>query len=273
MENLAYLKFESQDGVAVITLNRPKVNGLTPSLVKELRETVHHCRYANDIRCVVITAEGSFFSAGADIKMMLEEKAQILAGEEKPDTRAHMSVATKKMAEVLHEVLSIIMRMEKPVITAINGFVAGGGLGLALAGDIVIAAESAKFTSAYTNSGLSPDGGSTYILPRLIGVRRTFELFFTNRTLSANEALEWNMVTKVVPDDQLLNVALGLAKQLAEGPTDALGYIKKLMMMTDSNSLEEQTDFEKEGIARQLSSHNGQEGIQAFMEKRKPNFR
>ena len=273
MENLKYLKLESQDGVAVLTLNRPKVNGLTPSLVKELRETVHYCRYANNIRCVVITAEGSFFSAGADIKMMLETKEQISAGEEMPDTTAQISVATRKMAEVLHEVLSIILRMEKPVITAINGFVAGGGLGLALSGDIVIAAESAKFTSAYTNSGLTPDGGATYILPRLIGLRRTIELLFTNRTLSAHEALSWNMVTQVVPDDQLLPVALGLAKQLAEGPTDALGYIKKLMMMTHTNSLEEQTDFEKEGIAHQLSGPNGQEGIQAFMEKRKPNFK
>ncbi len=177
MENLKYLKFETQDGVAVITLNRPKVNGLTPSLVKELRETVHHCRYANNIRCVVITAEGSFFSAGADIKMMLEEKAQISADKKLIDTAAQMSVATRKMAEVLHEVLSIIMRMEKPVITAINGFVAGGGLGLALAGDIVIAAENAKFTSAYTNSGLTPDGGSTYILPRLIGVREPLNCY------------------------------------------------------------------------------------------------
>lgn len=273
MENLKDLKFESQDGIAVITLNRPKVNGLTPSLVKELRETVHHCRYANDIRCVVITAEGSFFSAGADIKTMLETKAQFLAGEEMLDPTAQISAATRKMAEVLHEALSIIMRMEKPVITAINGYVAGGGLGLALSGDIVIAAESAKFTSAYTNSGLTPDGGSTYLLPRLIGNRRTVELLFTNRTLSAPEALAWNMVTQVVPDDQLLPAALGLAKQLAEGPTDALGYIKKLMMMTHANSLEEQTDFEKEGIANQLSGNNGQEGLQAFIEKRKPNFR
>lgn len=276
MENLKDLKFESQDGIAVITLNRPKVNGLTPTLVKELRETVHHCRYANDIRCVVITAEGSFFSAGADIKTMLETKAQISAEADTntmPEIKAQISAATRKMAEVLHEVLSIIMRMEKPVITAINGYVAGGGLGLALSGDIVIAAESAKFTSAYTNSGLTPDGGSTYLLPRLIGNRRTVELLFTNRTLSAHEALAWNMVTQVVPDDQLLQVALGLAKQLAEGPTDALGYIKKLMMMTHANSLEEQTDFEKEGIANQLSGNNGQEGIQAFIEKRKPNFK
>lgn len=204
MEDLKYLKFQLQDRIAVITLNRPKVNGLTPSLVKELRETVHHCRYANNIRCVVITAEGSFFSAGADIRIMVEAKDEI-------------NVLTRKMAELLHEALSIIMRMEKPVITAINGFVAGGGLGLALAGDIVIAAENAKFTSAYTNSGLTPDGGATYILPRLIGMRRTVELLFTNRTLSAHEALEWNMVTQVVPHDQLLNVALGLAKQLATG--------------------------------------------------------
>lgn len=184
-----------------------------------------------------------------------------------------IKVLTKKMAEVLHEALSIILRMEKPVITAVNGFVAGGGYGLAVAGDIVIAAENAKFTLAYTHSGLTPDGGSTYLLPRLIGIRKTVELAFTNRTLSAAEALEWNLVTQVVPDNELLDTALGLARKLAKGPTDAYGYIKKLMQMTYSNSLEEQTDFEKEGIAHQLSSYNGQEGIQAFLEKRKPSFK
>ncbi len=162
--------------------------------------------------------------------------------------------------------------MEKPVITAVNGFAAGGGLGLSLSGDIVIAAESAKFTYAYTNSGLTPDGGSTYIIPRLIGVRRTVELAFMNRTLSAQEALEWNMVTQVVPDDQLMETAMGLAKKLAKGPTDAYGYIKYQIIKTHTITLEEQTDFEKEGIANQLISYNGQEGIKAFMEKRKPNY-
>jgi len=260
MEDLTYLKFEAQEGVAIITLEHPKVNSLSPPLVAELRDTLHHCRYSESVRCVVITAAGPFFSAGADVQLMLTAGDQI-------------EVETRKMAEVLHETLSIIMRMEKPVITAVNGFVAGGGMGLALAGDIVVAAEGAKFTLAYTHSGLTPDGGSTYILPRLIGIRRTMELAFTNRSLSAKEALEWNMVTQVVPDGQLRETALGLAKKLAKGPTDAYGYIKKLMLMTYSNTLEAQTDFEKEGIAHQLSSYNGQEGVKAFVEKRKPNFK
>ncbi|MEM6768733.1 MAG: enoyl-CoA hydratase-related protein [Bacteroidota bacterium] len=259
MENLEHLKFREEEGVAIITLDRPKVNGLTPQAVAELRKTVHYCRYADSIRCIVITAAGRMFSAGADINVMIEAKDKI-------------DIMTRKMAEVLHESLSIIMRMEKPVITAVNGFAAGRGLGLSLSGDIVIAGESAKFTFAYTNSGLTPDGGSTYIIPRLIGVRRTVELAFMNRTLSAREALEWNMVSQVVPDDRLMDTALELAKKLAKGPTDAYGYIKKLMMMTHTNTLEEQTDFEKEGIANQLSSYNGQEGVKAFMEKRKPNF-
>ncbi|NJL12370.1 MAG: enoyl-CoA hydratase/isomerase family protein [Microscillaceae bacterium] len=253
MENLKYLKFEEQNGIAIITLNYPKVNGLIPELVTELRTSVHHCRYTDRIRCVVITAAGGFFSAGADVQTLLAAQDQI-------------EVQVRKMAEVFHEALSIMMRMEKPVITAVNGFAAGAGFGLAIAGDIVIAAETAKFCLSYPNAGLSPDGASTYLLPRLIGLRRTIELAFTNRTLSAQESLEWNMVTQVVPDEQLLNTALGLAQKLAQGPTDAYGYIKKLMLLTYSNSLEEQTDFEKEGIAHQMSSYNGQEGIKAFME-------
>ncbi|MEO1652160.1 MAG: enoyl-CoA hydratase-related protein [Bacteroidota bacterium] len=260
MEDLQYLKFEVQDGVAIITLDHPKVNGLIPVFVTELREVLYHCRYNHSVRCVLITATGGFFSAGADVQTLLEAKDQI-------------STLTRKMAEIFHEALSLIMRMEKPVITAVNGFAAGAGFGLAIAGDIVLAAENAKFTLAYTNSGLTPDGGSTYLLPRLIGHRKTVELAFTNRVLSAQEALEWNMITQVVPNEQLSATALGLAKKLAKGPTDAYGYIKKLMLLTYSNSFEEQTDFEKEGIANQMASENGQEGIQAFMEKRKPNFK
>ncbi len=260
MENLQYIKFEEQEGVAIITLNHPKVNGFIPPLVTELSQIIHHCRYTDSIRCVVITAAGSFFSPGADIQSAFEAKDQI-------------KELVKKMAGLFHEALSSIMRMEKPVITAVNGFAAGSGLGLALAGDIVIASESAKFTLAYTNAGLTPDGGTTYLLPRLIGLRKTVELAFTNRTLTAQEALAWNMLTQVVPDEQLLSTALGLAQKLAKGPTDAYGYIKKLMLTTYSNSLEEQTELEKEGIANQFSSYNGQEGMQAFMEKRMPNFK
>lgn len=260
MENLNYIKFEEQDGVGIITLDHPKLNSLTPQVVTELQEAVNHCRYTNSIRAVIITSSGKFFSTGGDIQMMIEAKDQI-------------NVLARQMADIFHKALSILMRMEKPVITAVNGFAAGAGFSLAIAGDLVIAAESAQFNLAYTNSGLTPDGGSTYLLPRIIGVRKTIELAFTNRQLSAKEAQEWNLVTKVVPDDQLLNAALGLAKKLAQGPTDAYGYIKKLMMMTYANSLEAQTEFEKDGIVQQMSSYNGQEGIQAFVEKRKPSFK
>ena len=260
MENLKFIKFEQQDGVAILTFDRPKVNGIDLESITEFRQALHHCRYTDSIRCVIFTAAGPFFSVGGDVQAMFEagDKAGLLI---------------RKMADEFHRGLSIMMRMEKPVINAINGLAAGGGMSLAITGDIVIAAESAKFTLAYTNAGLTPDGSSTYMLPRLIGLRRTVELALTNRTLSAQEALEWNMITQVVPDDQLMDTALDLAKKLAHGPTDAYAHIKKLMLMTYSNSLEEQTDFEKEGIAHQLDSYNGQEGIRAFMEKRKPKFK
>ena len=259
MNDLSYIQYEENEGVGIITINSPKVNALTLPLLQELRDTVYHCKYDEKVRCVVLTAAGKFFCAGADLKLMMNAGGEI-------------KVLIKKMAETLHDVISMLMRMEKPVITAINGYVAGGGYGLAIAGDLVIAAESAKFTMAYTASGLPPDGASTYLLPRLIGHRRAMELAITNRTLTAQEALNWHMITQVVPDDQLHFTALALAKKLAQGPTDAYAYVKKLLMMTDNNTLEEQTDFEKEGIAVQLSSYNGQEGIKSFIEKRKPEF-
>ena len=154
-----------------------------------------------------------------------------------------------------------------------NGVAAGGGLALALAGDIVVAAESARFTMAYSKIAATPDGSSTYWLPRLCGVRRAVELFYTNRVLSAREALEWGLVTRVVADGELADAVGRLARELADGPTLALGQGKRLLHASTTESLETQMEQESQAIAASGHTEDFAEGVRAFVEKRAPVFR
>lgn len=253
------LNFALADGIATITLNRPKVNGLNITMVKELVAVSEKCMSDESIRVVILSGKGAFFSAGGDVKAMAQggdDAAQLLKG----------------MADHLHEAISNLTRMSKPLIIAVNGMAAGGGLSLAMIGDLVIAGESASFTMAYTAAGLTPDGSSTYFLPRIIGVRKTMELILTNRKLSAVEAHDWHMVNQVVPDDQLMGTVMGLAKKLSQGPIDAYGNIKKLMLTSFDNDLETQMELEGQMISDRLNTENGKEGVKAFSEKRKPKF-
>lgn len=253
------LNFTVVDSIATITLNRPKVNGLNIAMVKELVAVSEACRSNKSIRVVILTGQGAFFSAGGDVKDMAQggdDAAQLL----------------KDMADDLHLGISNLSRMSKPLIVAVNGMAAGGGLSLAMIGDLVIAGQSASFTMAYTAAGLTPDGSSTYFLPRIIGVRKTMELILTNRKLSAEEAHDWHMVNQVVPDDQLMGTVMGLAKKLSQGPIDAYGEIKKLMLTSFNNDLETQMELEGQAISARLNTVNGKEGVKAFSEKRKPKF-
>jgi len=162
--------------------------------------------------------------------------------------------------------------MRAPLIGAINGVAAGGGFSLALACDLAIAADTAKLTSAYTRIGFTPDGSSTFFVSRLVGRRRAMELLLTNRTLSAQEALDWGIVNRVVPAADLIAETTKLAEQLAHGPTRAHGGIKKLLQMAPVDSLESQMERETRFIAEMSASADGLEGTRAFVEKRKPKF-
>ena len=173
----------------------------------------------------------------------------------------------------LHAAVSRFVRMEAPLIAAVNGVAAGGGLGLVCCADLAVAAESARFASAYTRSGLSPDTSTTYFLPRLVGRRRAQELILTNRTLSAAEALEWGLVTRVVPDAELPKVATELAQRLAQGATRAYGASKRLLLRSDAGGLESQMEEEAREIADAARSEDIAEGIRAFLEKRPPTYR
>lgn len=254
------LLFTVENNVATITFNRPTAaNGLTVELSNDLMHAAIHCDENPDIRAVIVTGAGKFFCAGGDLKSMAGFGDAIGA-------------KLKEMTGYLHLAISRFSRMDAPLIIAVNGMAAGAGMSFVATGDIVLAAEGAAFTMAYTGAGLSPDGSSTYFLPRLIGALRTKELMLTNRRLSAEEALEWGLLSRIVPADDLMDQATQLATQLARGPLMAHGQVKSLLHASATNSLETQMELEARAIAAQGVGPEGQEGIAAFLKKRKPTF-
>lgn len=260
MSNFETLEFSTENEIATIVLNRPKAaNGLNSQLAFDLREVSKICDTRSDIRAVILTANGRFFCAGGDIKHMASQGEKV-------------GVAIKSLADDLHMAISTFARMDAPFIIAVNGMAAGAGFSLALAGDIVISSESAGFTMAYTKAGLSPDGSSSYFLPRLVGLRRAQELMLTNRTLTASEALAWGVVTKVVPREDLMSSAREVALSFAEGSRGANAAVKKLLLASFTNSLETQMEIEGREISTRADSPDGREGITAFTEKRSPKF-
>jgi 2-(1,2-epoxy-1,2-dihydrophenyl)acetyl-CoA isomerase len=178
----------------------------------------------------------------------------------------------REITSYLHLAISRFARLDAPVIAAVQGSAAGGGFSLAISCDLVIAAESATFLMAYTKIGMAPDGGSTYFLPRLVGLKRAMELALTNRALSAREACEWGIVTEVVAGENLSSRPEELARSLAQGPTGAFGSAKRLMHGGWNQTLETQMELESRAIAETGGSADGQEGIRAFLEKRKARF-
>src|SRR4051812_8542730 len=176
------------------------------------------------------------------------------------------------LASDFHAALESLAGLDAPVITAVQGVAAGGGMSLAIAGDLVVAAESSWFTMAYTAAGLSPDGGSTWTLPRLVGLRRATELMLLNERLDARRALELGLVTRVVPDGELAAAVDELAATLAAGPTRAYGEVKRLLRASWASSLAAQLAAETDAISARAGSPDGREGIAAFLEKRPPGF-
>lgn len=254
------LTVEARSGVAWITLNRPKAgNALNIDLAEALDAAARRCDEDASIRAVVLTGTGPLFCAGGDLRSFAA------AGDD-------IGPLLKRLTDALHAAIARFARMQAPVIAAVNGAAAGAGMSLACAADLTIAAESARFTMAYTAAGLSPDGSATYFLPRLIGLQRTKELMLTNRRLSAEEALAWGLVTRVVPDAELHDAADKLACTLAAGPTPAFGTVKKLLMTSALQDLEPQLAAEADGIIAMAKRADGREGIAAFLEKRRPSF-
>ena len=260
MRELKFLEFVIVDRVALIKLNRPKAaNGMNYQLATELAYVAKLCDHDNTVKAVVITGNGSFFSAGGDIKEMTSYGEQV-------------GRKIKELADSVHMAISTFAGMKAPVITAVNGMAAGAGFSLAITGDIVIASKNAAFVMAYTKAGLSPDGSSSYYLPRLVGIRRAQELMLTNKQLTADQAYEWGLVTEVVESDDLMDRAMHMAKIFADGPAQANAAVKKLLLCSFNNNLETQMELEGREISACAESNDGREGVSAFVAKRKPVF-
>lgn len=252
------LEFDKQ--IAVLKFNRPEQsNGYTEEMGLELLSAIHEIA-VQKVRAVVLTGEGNDFSIGFDPQVMKE----------------HFSEATlmfRRATGYLHQVIAEFRRLPKPVIGAVNGTAAGTGFSFALACDFILAAEGASFSSSYINMGLSPDGGLTYFLTHLVGPQKCAELVMTGKSISAKKALEWGIISGVVPLDKLMTEAKSLALYFASGPTIALGKAKRLIDSALVHSLEEQLEEERQALIEISQTHDFMEGLDALLEQKgKPNF-
>jgi 2-(1,2-epoxy-1,2-dihydrophenyl)acetyl-CoA isomerase len=247
--------------VARLRLNRPEAsNGLDVPLLKALYEALMQCHGEPRVRAVLLSGEGQNFCAGGDVKTFAAK------GEALPD---YLREATSW----LQICASALMRLQAPVVTIVHGFAAGGGgFGLVCASDLVIAGESARFLLGATRVGMAPDAGSSVTLQRLVGHRRAMEIALTNPTITAAEALEMGLVTRVVPDQQLLEQGLSLARELAAGPTLALGATKRLLWDGIGRSVEECLPDESRTVSELSGTEDAREGLAAVIERRAPRF-
>ncbi len=259
------ITLDRQDnGVAIITLNRPDVlNSMNPELLMEVRAALRISRDDENVGAVLITGAGRGFCAGADLATGFNAPEASTIG----DGVAHgMEVGFNPMIREIAE-------FPKPVVCAVNGIAAGGGVGLALAGDVVFAAKSASFVQVFgPKLALVPDCGVTYFMPRLIGQARTRALAMSGDKLSAEQAADWGLIWACVDDDKLMDEAMAYAAKLAAGPTEAFGDIKKVLDASYDNDLTAQLDLEKETQRRRGNHPNFAEGVKAFMQKRAPKF-
>lgn len=261
MTQYTTLRFEVRGNVAHVTLNRPEAaNAMNAEMVRELEDCIARAEDDPAVRALLISGAGKAFCAGGDLKGFAAVPPDELPG------------FIETMTGHLHRALSQMARMNAPVVAAVNGAAGGAGMSLACSVDFVIAAESARFTMAYTRAGLTPDGSASYFLPRIVGFRRAAELMITNRVLSAKEAHELGIATRVVADDQLAAEAEAFAANLASGATLAYGTVKRMLLASAINSLEQQMELESGAIARMASTRDAREGITAFIGKRAPAF-
>ena len=250
----------NEKNIRIISLNRPeKLNAITLEMATELNKAIQETANDSTVKCLVITGEGRAFSSGGDVDEMGEYLPK--AGD-----------LFYKLTEQIHNSFSTLQTMPKPVVNSLNGIIAGGALGIALAGDYRIANRSTKLLSAHFKRGFVPAGGATYILPRLIGLARTQTLFFGGKTLDSNEMLEWGLVHEVVEDPYLNERTMIMAQELADGPTNAIAETKKLLIDSDTLSLKQELERERDKNRDSGNSGDAVEGIKAFIEKREPQF-
>ena len=249
---------EKQNGVTYIRLNRPTVyNSFNRNMALEVQSALDECQHDATVRCVVLTGNGKAFSAGQDLN-------EVVA----PDGPSLPTI----LREHYNPIISKIRSLQKPVVAAVNGVAAGAGANIALSCDITIAATSASFIQAFSKIGLIPDSGGTYFLPRLIGLQRATALAMLGEKIIANDAVSMGLIFKAVPDDMLHAQVAQLAEQLAQMPTKALWYTKHAINQSLYNNLDQQLAVEDELQYAAGLTHDYHEGVQAFLEKRKPVF-
>jgi 2-(1,2-epoxy-1,2-dihydrophenyl)acetyl-CoA isomerase len=249
-----------EDRVATLTLNRPEAaNALDPSLLHAFRDHAESLDDRDDVGVVLLKAAGKHFSVGGDLRFM-------------HDAEDDVADAIYGLASTMHAGILALAELDAPVISVVRGAAAGGGMSLAIAADLVLAAETAHFTVAYTAIGFSTDGGSSWTLPRIVGHRKAIELALLNERVSAQKALELGLVTRVMPDDQLDAEAEQLAQRLAKGAIGAHGAVKRLLRWSSTTSFSKQLEDEAHTIAGLSAAPDGREGVLAFLDKRAPHF-
>lgn len=250
-----------EDGIARITLNRPDAgNAITLPLARSLLAAAIRCDSDPAVRCILLTGEGRLFCAGGDLPLLAG------AGDERP-------AILRELIATLHAAVQRLARGSKPLVTLINGPAAGAGFSLALLGDIAIAGHSAHFTAAYGAIGLTADGGLSWLLPRLVGLRKAQEIILTNRRIKAEEAQAIDIVTRAVDDAILAEEGMKAAHALANGPTGALGAARMLLNDSFETALEVQLDRELRSMATAGAGAESEEGLRALLQKRAPDFR
>jgi 2-(1,2-epoxy-1,2-dihydrophenyl)acetyl-CoA isomerase len=254
-----FLKYDLADGVCTITFNRPDFyNAFNDEISYEFLSALKSAAKDDNVRVLVITGEGKAFCSGQDLKSARGE-----------DDRMFYNSLEKRYNPIIRAMRSL----PKPIIAKLNGVAAGAGCSLALAADMIIAKESAKLIEVFVNIGLVPDSGSSFFLPQLIGYQKAFELCAMGTRISATEAKELGIINKVVPDEELDAAVKECTDYFAKAPTKSIGMIKKMLNKAATSDLNEMLEYEKYSQQIAGSSADYKEGKQAFLEKRKPNFK
>lgn len=259
MKEYTFLKFQVTKGVGIITLNRPEVyNALNDEITFELQDALKFCTKDSSVRVVVLTGEGKAFCSGQDLK----------DSSKNPDRSF-----SKSLHKRYNPIINAIRNMPKPVICSLNGVAAGAGCSLVLACDYTIASENATLIEVFINIGLVLDSGSSWFLPRLISYNKAFEISTLGSKIDASTAHEMGMINTVVPHDELENATQEIANRYAQAPTKAIGLIKKMLNQAYTKNLKESLEYEAYAQEIAGSSNDHKEGVNAFLEKRKPEFK
>ncbi|MGB0391803.1 MAG: enoyl-CoA hydratase-related protein [Salibacteraceae bacterium] len=254
-----FIEFEINEGVGIIKLNRPeKYNSFVREMALSLQEKLNYCNENNDVRAIYLTGNGKAFCAGQDLAEAIDPSGPELS---------------KIVSEHYNPIIKLIRSVKLPVICGVNGVAAGAGANIALACDITIASESASFIQAFSKIGLIPDSGGTYFLPRIIGMQKASALMMLGDKVSAKEAEQMGMIYKVVPPENLNVECILISKKLANMPTYALALTKEAINLSFGNNLEQQLEIEDQFQSKAGVSYDYEEGVNAFLDKRKPKFK